>query len=268
MSYRTKQEIMERVQEHHNIALNLGYEVIGTFLQGSFNYGENMSDEQSDIDTKCLVIPTFSDFCLNKPPISTTYICDNNEHIDLKDFRLYLNCFKKQNINFVEILFTDYCIINPKYASIVNQLIENREAIGHYDNYASLNCICGMGMEKLKALEHPYPATKDKIEKYGFDGKQLSHIVRIHEFMSRWIMNVPYSECLISKQQEYLRDLKRNKNITLDKARIMAKSYTDSMKVMKDRYMESNSKVINNHINELFENISVEILKTYLKGVL
>lgn len=92
MSYRTKQEIMERVQEHHDIALNLGYEVIGTFLQGSFNYGENISDEQSDIDTKCLVIPTFNDFCLNKPPISTTHICDNNEHIDLKDFRLYLNC--------------------------------------------------------------------------------------------------------------------------------------------------------------------------------
>lgn len=268
MPYLTQESIQKRVLEHHQIAMGLGYEVIGTFLQGSFNYGANVSDAESDIDTKCLVVPEFEDFCLNKQPTSFTYVCDNNEHIDIKDFRLYLNCFKKQNINFVEILFTNYMIINPKYQYTINALIKNREHIAHYNNYATLNCICGIGLEKYKALEHIYPATKDKIEKYGFDGKQLSHIIRLNEFMQRWLNGESYYDCLISKQQEYIRDIKRNKNINLTEARILAKQYTENMKKLKEEYMLNNSQTIRKPVEYLFDGISIQTMKTYLKDVL
>jgi len=266
MSYKTKEEIMNRVKEHYKIAQGLGYEIIGVFLQGSFNYGEDMSDEQSDIDTKCLVVPKFKDFCLNKSPTSTTHICENNEHIDIKDFRVYFQCFMKQNVNFVEILFTEYKVINPKYESIVNKLIEHREEIAHYSNSATLNCICGMGYEKYKALEHPYPATKDKIEKYGFDGKQLSHIIRLYEFMARWIAGEPYSDCLISKQQKYIRNIKRNTILDLESARDLAKNFSNKMKEAKDEYLAKNKRVVDKNVENLFEEVSVEILKIYLTG--
>ena len=43
-------------------------------------------------------------------------------------------------------------------------------------------------MEKKKALCHPYPGIKDKIDKYGYDGKQLSHAVRIRMILENFIM--------------------------------------------------------------------------------
>ena len=106
-------EILKRVQEHYDIVVEKGYEVVGVFLQGSQNY--NLHYEDSDIDTKAIILPKFEDFCLNRKPISTTSILENDEHTDLKDVRLMFECFKKQNINFVEILFTKYKVMNPKY---------------------------------------------------------------------------------------------------------------------------------------------------------
>jgi predicted nucleotidyltransferase len=179
----------------------MGYEVVGVFLQGSQNY--ELDYEGSDIDCKAILLPKFEDFVLNNKAVSTTHVLENNEHIDLKDIRLMFDYFKKQNINFVEILFTRYKIINPKYAVYMQKLFDNNERLAHYNNYASLNCIAGTSMEKYKALEHPYPTIVDKIEKYGYDPKQLHHIIRLNEFIKRYIAGEKYSGCLISKDKEY-----------------------------------------------------------------
>ena len=104
---------------------------------------------------------------------------ENDEHVDVKDIRLMFDCFRKQNINFVEILFTKYRILNPKYASLFQPVLDSRELIGRYNDFASLNCMVGTAMEKQKALCHPYPATIDKIERFGYDPKQLHHILRL-----------------------------------------------------------------------------------------
>ena len=141
--YKTKEEVQKRVQEHYDWAAER-YEVVGVFLQGSWNYGEGLVDEESDVDTKCLILPTFEDFCLGRKLVSTTHIMENDEHLDLKDLRLYMDNFKKQNVNFVEILFTEYYVLNPKYEKVFQKLFDNRELVGRYDMRAALNCICGM----------------------------------------------------------------------------------------------------------------------------
>ena len=47
--YKTKEDVINRVQEHHNIAIEkYGNRVIGTFLQGSWNYSFDLCDEESD----------------------------------------------------------------------------------------------------------------------------------------------------------------------------------------------------------------------------
>ena len=77
--------------------------LLGIIIQGSQNYNLDIyTDEyKSDIDTKAIVIPSLEDVVMNKKPISTTHILSNNEHLDIKDIRLYFDAFKKQNINFV-----------------------------------------------------------------------------------------------------------------------------------------------------------------------
>ena len=108
--------INARLLEDFNYVTSLGYNVLGVFLQGSQNYQLDYSG--SDIDTKAIIIPSFIDFVLNRKPVSTTLIREDNSHIDLKDIRLMHDCFRKQNINFIEILFTKYKYLDPEYESI------------------------------------------------------------------------------------------------------------------------------------------------------
>ena len=69
-------------------------------------------------------------------------------------------------------------------------------------------------------MEHPYPATIDKIEKFGYDPKQLHHALRLREFLTRYIDGESYADCLISKQREYLRNVKLGCH-SLDEARAL-----------------------------------------------
>jgi len=190
---------MKRLQEMYDETEAMGYEVVGVFLNGSQNYG--LDYEGSDIDSKAILLPKFNDFVLNKTPVSTTHVCSNNEHIDLKDIRSMFQCFKKQNINFIEILFSDYIIMNPKYEKLFQPIFDNKEKIARYNNYAAVGCMVGMIMEKYKALEHPYPATVDKIEKFGYDPKQLHHMFRVHRFLLDYICEVDYKDCLFNPHE-------------------------------------------------------------------
>lgn len=254
--------IQERVQEHYDEVMALGYEVVGVFLQGSQNY--KLEYEGSDVDTKAILLPTFDDFCLNRAPISTTHVRANNEHTDFKDVRLMFDCFKKQNINFVEILFTEYKVMNPKYETIFQMMIDNRELIAHYNNYAAINCMAGMSMEKFKALEHPYPATMDKIEKFGYDPKQLHHIIRINEFMKRYIAGEPYAACLHSNIRHGLIEIKKG-FYDLESARMFAKEYDNATNEMKKEYMANNPVCVNSDAEIIMNSTIVNLMKHYFR---
>ena len=67
-------------------------------------------------------------------------------------------------------------------------------------------------MEKRKALCHPYPNTMDKIEKYGYDGKQLHHCARLNEFLERYINETPLADCYISQKKDELMNYKKQRS--------------------------------------------------------
>lgn len=255
-------KIMERLNQRYKEVIDMGYELVGIFLQGSQNY--ELDYEDSDIDCKAIILPKFEDFVLNKKPVSTTHVCENNEHIDLKDMRLMFDCFKKQNINFVEILFTQYKILNPKYEQLFKPLLDNNEMIARYNNYASVNCISGMAMEKYKALEHPYPATMDKIEKYHYDPKQLHHIIRLNEFMKRYINCEKYKDCLISKDTNYLIEVKKG-CCNLEEARDKASFYTNEIIEIKNTYMKNHILQVNKDVEYLLQKVLIDIMKYNFK---
>lgn len=253
------QKIMQRMQEHlAPVQQKYGERWVGLFLQGSQNY--HLDYELSDVDTKAILLPSFSDFVLNAKPVSTTHIMENDEHVDFKDIRLMFDCIKKQNINFVEILFTPYRIINPLYADVFQPVLDAREEIARYNNYAGMNCIVGMALEKQKAMEHPYPATIDKINTFGYDPKQLHHVLRLREFMTRYIAGESYADCLISNQPEYLKDVKRG-CYPLDEARSLMAGNIAFMEQDKKRYFDTHPVLINNHAKEVLNTATIEILK-------
>ena len=111
MNFHSDEWIMERVREHYNDALEQypEYRIVGVFYQGSGNYG--LDYEGSDVDTKCVLVPSLKELSESNM-ISTTYVRENDEHIDFKDVRIMFETFTKQNLNFLEILYSKYCIIN------------------------------------------------------------------------------------------------------------------------------------------------------------
>lgn len=205
MSYLNDIDINKRLHEHllHYInTYNKDWFVI--CLQGSQNY--NMADVESDIDSKILVIPSLEDVVLNRKPISHTLeMPDNQEHVDCKDVREYFKIFRKSNINFVEILFTDYYIVNNKYYDLWNRLRENAEGLARINPYAAVSCMKGMASEKRHALCHEYPSRMPWIEKFGYDPKQLSHLARINYFIKWYVEGKPYKDCIRFKNN-YIRD--------------------------------------------------------------
>jgi ribosomal protein L31E len=144
-------------------------------------------------------------------------------------------------------------------------LQELAERIAHYNNYAAVNCIAGMVVEKNAALCHPYPTLKDKIDKYGYDNKQLHHIVRCAEFLDRYIKNVPYEECLISKNPQHLIDIKSSYIYSLEEAKQIAKETVEKVRAVKEKYMNENEVVIDNEVNDLMNDLLLKAIKITLR---
>lgn len=255
--------INSRLIEDFEYVTSLGYTVLGVFLQGSQNY--NLDYDGSDIDTKAILVPSFEDFVLNKKPVSTTLVKADNSHIDIKDIRLMHECFRKQNINFIEILFTKYKYLNPEYKDLYQPMFDNNERIAHYNNYAAVNCIAGMVFEKRKALCHPYEGLKEKIEKYGYDNKQLHHILRCEEFLKRYIHDVPYAECLIPARPNYLISVKSSYCYSLEDAIEIADCCVDIVKMVKQAYMDTHEVVIDREADTIMNNVLIDVLKHTFK---
>lgn len=208
MSYIDAKAVQERVQQHYDKVVSLGYEVVGVFLQGSWNYG--LGWEESDVDTKAIILPAFEEIALGRKPVSTTYIMENGEHIDLKDVRLMFDCFKKQNINFVEILFTPWFVMNPKYEHEFQWMFDNRDKIASYDVNRLISCIKGNLFNETSRLFKETPGTERNMKLYGCDVKSVSHIVRYMDFFKSYIVDKKsYSISLIPSRINYIMRFKR-----------------------------------------------------------
>lgn len=244
-AFNREEYIWKGLQEHYNEAVELmgGNEgqILGVFLQGSQNYNLDINDEtyQSDIDTKCIILPSFDDFVKGYSPKSTTHERKNDEHIDLKDLRVMFDTFKKQNVNFVEVLFTPYFIANPMWEDEVAELRELGERLVHCHPTQTIKTMYGMATEKDKALKHPYPKIEWKIKKWGYDGKQLHHIIRIAEFAHNYVSGMPFAESLTSHDPDYLKKMMKAKRngYTLEEAEQLAKQYLAETREILDKYI-------------------------------
>lgn len=264
MNYHSDKWIMERLQEHYNEALEHfpAEHIVGIFIQGSQNYG--LDYEGSDIDTKLIIAPTFEEIAFNKSPVSTTHVRANEEHIDFKDIRLYIQTFRKQNLNFLEILFTPYKIINPIFADEWEQLELYREEIARYNLVQGIKAMKGIAMEKYHAMHHRYPSKIDIIDKYGYDPKQLHHLIRVEEFLERFINGEPYVDCLVSRNPSYLINVKKFA-IDLTKADALADEAMSHIQEMCEKFLETCEQDSNKKVDVILNSVQFSIMKKAIK---
>ena len=259
-----KEYVMDRVMEHLDEAKRFFSEdsIVGIFLQGSQNY--DLDYEGSDIDTKLIVCPTFKEIAFNKKPISTTHVMENNEHIDFKDIRLYINEFRKQNINFIEILFTPYCWINPKYFPYWDSLVSYRESIGRYNQYRAINAMRGMAYEKFAQMEKSMPHNVAEVEKYGYEPKQLSHIMRLNDFTERYIADMSFKSCLIPSNRDEIMNAKLG-NYSLEDARKLAREHLKHIDELCTSYCNTHEPSTNHLVDIILDSAQEDIIKVAMK---
>jgi len=257
-----EEKIMNRLKEHYEYLEKRGFEIVFLALQGSQNYMLDVYDDEymSDVDSKAVVLPSFEDFVHNRQPVSETIVLENNEHIDVKDIRVMFDTFKKQNINFIEILFSEFGIVNEKYMKDVQVLSDNRERIARLNYNQALRCMAGMSKEKLKALQHPYPTIIDKIEKFGYDPKQLHHILRMNDFMKKYIVGKNYGECLIPDNREYLISIKKG-ILSVDEAVELANKVDEETYQLKEANLKDLPDEVDKEAIKILDEVKYNILK-------
>ena len=176
-----------------------GLTVVGIFLYGSQNY--NLNYEGSDIDLKAIVIPSINDIVFNNKPISTTIDIPDGL-CDIKDIRLMVQSWRKQNVNFMELLFTEYSYVNPLFYEFFRPLLAARETIVRYNEKRAVDCLRGFVYEKYYRLFKDTPSQHDEVTKYGYAAKQLVHMERLASLLEHYMKREPYMECLMVSPEE------------------------------------------------------------------
>ena len=257
-----EERIMKRLKEHYDRGAELYGEsrIVGIFLQGSQNYG--LDYEGSDIDTKLILTPTIEDIIFNRRAVSTTHIMENEEHLDAKDIRLYIQTFRKQNLNFLEILFTEFKILNPQYEKMWQRLVEHREEIARYNEFQAIKSMKGIAMEKYHAMRHPYPSKLDIIEAYGYDGKQVHHLIRVADYIERYIAGESYESCLHPTPAKVARMMKyKRQEIPLEIAQVEADAAIAHVTEIADAFAASVENVGKPEVDVILNNVQRDIMK-------
>ena len=176
-----------------------GLTIVGIFLYGSQNY--NLDYEDSDIDLKAIVVPTINDIVFNNKPISTSIEIPEGL-CDIKDIRLMVQSWRKQNVNFMELLFTEYSYVNPLFYEFFRPLLAARETIVRYNEKRAVDCLRGFVYEKYYRLFKDTPSQHDEVTKYGYAAKQLVHMERLASLLEHYMKREPYMECLMVSPEE------------------------------------------------------------------
>lgn len=220
--------IMEAVQEHLQAVIDAGFapeSIVGVFCYGSQNY--NFHDEHSDVDTKAIIIPTMKELCFSKP-VSREIHLTNGEHCEVKDIREIVNMFRKQNLNFIEILFTPYCYVNPNYQELWRfYFTKYAERIAHYNPRQTVMSICGQAIHTLKQN----PA----------DGKKYADGLRMYRFLDEYLKGKSYIEAMTMPDnpwREHVMDFKRGRLAPID---VESEALADSFRKLKDSYSDNDT---------------------------
>lgn len=220
--------------------------VLGVFLYGSQNY--NLATENSDVDTVAIIVPTFSDLCLQSPVSKELNI--DGEHCNVKDIREYMKMIKKQNINFTETLFTEYYWVNPKYKTIWNLFTLQKDNLVQIDPDRTI--IAAYHQAENTFIQLLNLEDNNKVS----NGKKFVNIYRLIDFCYKFYNGKDFLSCIqqTGKNRERLLEIKAGTSLIYKELGPL-KSY---MNYVRNNIIYSDKKLTNNEITrtmDLFINL-------------
>ena len=147
------------------------------------------------------------------------------------------------------------------------RLVEHREEIARMNPFRAVKSMKGIAHEKYAAMEKPYPSKLEIIEKYGYDGKQNSHLERVDDYLERYIAGESYEDCLrpTPARVPHIMDYKMLDVIPLEVAREEAKVTLAHVDKMADDFCSRTPEVEDESMRQLLESVSYGIMETAVK---
>lgn len=204
--------IYRRLYQHLQKVQSAGFKeeyILGIFLYGSQNYGTAL--DNSDVDSKCVVIPTMAELISGeKIPTRCLQIEDSGEFCTIMDVREYVRQLKKNNINFIETLFTEYFIVNKRYKKIWEEFLQYKDPVAKYNAKAQLSAAKAQCLEALKEVRRGRGNVTLKASycKASYNAERLFHFLR--EYKDFLEGNASYLDCIHPNNKiNYLLELRK-----------------------------------------------------------
>lgn len=187
-------EVLVKVFEHAQVvdkwcAENGGVRVF-TGLFGSQNYG--VDNEYSDVDTKSIILPDHRDWVWGDLEKYNKVLTSNDgENIEMKNIVDMFKQFIKGNINFLEILYTEYVDIAPGWEWLYDELLQTRDNIARHNLYKQSLTWLGY-LEQARVRAYDRAARKNEM-----NHKSVANALRIKESWIRYFQfNRPFDEAI------------------------------------------------------------------------
>lgn len=193
--------IMQTLQQYKEHAEAQGLTVFAIALKGSQNY--NLDDEESDIDANLVFIPSPRQL---RDGNTYKYTFDTGDVVCHSIYE-FANIVAKGNPQWVEVCNTEY-------------VIGDLSMFSHYKLNPS--ALKGMMMEKVHAFSKLYPSREKYVKEFGYDPKQLHHIIRLYDSLKYDDPIYKYSD----EAKPYMLDVKRGRQPqTLELAEALRDDY-------------------------------------------
>lgn len=177
-----KNEIMWRVAEHRKVFCekNPDSTWFVCAAKGSVNY--NLDTEKSDVDTYLITVPSWENI-LDDTTIGTTFTV-GEELCSVIDLRIFIKRLMSSNVGFLEVLYSDYVDVNPKYGALWARLFTMRDDIAFMNPVKAINSMVSIARAELKKISS---SKKDKA---------LYHILRMSYMMRRYCAGQNFKLCM------------------------------------------------------------------------
>lgn len=254
----------EQVQQHAlQVQLTTSRPVLVTALFGSQNYG--LATETSDVDTRSMVARDMDDFILDKERKNGICVLPDNSHAEYKDVHLFLETLRKHNPSFLEVLFSSEVIVSPLFARSWGNIVARREEIARANPNLFYYSALGLATQKYKNLCHVSPATEANIAKYGYEPKNLCHLMRMYFLVFDYAEGHPVSECFsmqhsLDKQELCLKA--KMGVYSLKEAERLAQVYFEAIKEKVDVLVGFKWQVKSEEISQFFDEVLLDFYRS------
>lgn len=269
------QAVDDQVKHHfeviHDKFKDSGYTPWVTMLYGSQNYG--LATEESDVDTKTMMMPTLGTALTQKKQLSAEVTFDDGSLDQTKDVREMFYNYLKGNINFIETLYTPHFYVT-QYQDLYAELRKYRTDIARSQPRALLRMAGGMAQQKYVAFDKPFEGKKEVLAKYGYDPKQLHHLARLYFFMLDFLKTSFFEWGLYACHPNYNRDrytfvmgLKTDPPAEKE-ARELREKYMDKINELYNRQPELPETICREQVEKFLNDLSLRLLTRHMKGEL